>query len=217
MARVAPSLRQASHLSGEPAVTRTVAPKAGPTGSRSCRCRTSRRAQQRFPRLQPPVHEHVDPHGKESLGQRAGLRHRQAVGHGQDLRLRRHGEGRVTAAVDERADGVAQGEPRRALAERHDAAGDLEPRQIGSARRRRVGARALHDIRPIHPGGLDSDEHLPGAGHRHGTRLRLQHVGTARGRNRDGRHGVGKGQVRLRKRGIVERPAGFVQSEADLA
>ena len=57
-------------------------------------------------------------------------------------------------------------------ADRRDVAGALEADQRAGVRGRWVAAFALQDVRPVHAGGGDPDQHLVGARCRHGRSLR---------------------------------------------
>jgi hypothetical protein len=142
--------------------------------------------------LQPPALEDVGPDGEEGFGNDGGLDHREALRRGQALTGRRDAIFRVAAAGDEGAEAVA-GLPLHAGADRDDAACDLQPGNVGDAGRGVVAPHSLQHVRPVHPGRVDLDKHLAGAG-RGGRALRgFQRLRPAGRGDLDGVHGVGEG------------------------
>ena len=122
-------------------------------------------------------------------GSAGGVDERDAARHGQHLLGGCHDTLGVAAAVDEGADLVADLPLLDAVTDRRDATAHLEARVLGCARRRRVVAEALHDVRPVDPGGDDVDEHLAGLRLGVGHLVEDEAVGVSGLGDRDGAHG----------------------------
>ena len=139
MATSAPSLRQASHFSAEPAVVMTRAPNSLASMMAvvpmpevpPCTSSVS-------PFLQRAALEHIVPDGEEGLRHGGGFDHRQAADR-QRVALMRERVFGVAAADDQRHDLVADLPARSARAERDDFAGDFEAREY-RARRAAAGS-----------------------------------------------------------------------------
>jgi hypothetical protein len=131
-------------------------------------------------KLSPAAIEQIAPHREEGLRQAGRVDQGETPRHRQALRRRGDAIFGIAAAGDERADLVALMPFGDALAEPRDRAGDFEAEDRRSARRRRVIAGALQDIRPVDPGGGDADQHLAGGGTRHRAGGERQRLGSAR-------------------------------------
>src|SRR3546814_8341548 len=105
-------------------------------------------------RLQGRALEHVHPDREEGLRQAGRLLQREALGHRQALRGRRHAVLGIAAAGDQRADLVSQLGLGYAVAQRYHLAGDLEAGEVGGTLGRWVAALALQAVRPVR-----SEEH----------------------------------------------------------
>ena len=131
--------RQASHLSAEPAVTKTVAPNAlAEHDRRGADAGRAAMHEQRLARLQAAALEDVGPDGEEGLGERRRLDHGEAGRDGQGVGLvrpRSIRHSRRRARARRRASpSLKRVAP---CAARHDLAGDL---QAGDVRTRRAAA-----------------------------------------------------------------------------
>ena len=154
--------------------------------------------QEALARLQAPAIEHIGPDREERLGERRRPHGVVALGKGQTLRHRRAAILGIAPAGHQRAHGIADLPAGNALAKRNDLAGDLEAGDVGRARRRRVAALALQDIRPIDAGRGDLDQHLAGRRPRRRALAGCQHLRSAGLLDLDGGHGTGMGGKHVR-------------------
>ena len=69
-------------------------------------------------------------------------------------------------------------------------AGHFEAKNVARARRRRIDAQALEDVRPVDACGGHPDPHFTLCRCRAGSRLKDQRIGPTGGRDRYGRHGL---------------------------
>ena len=124
--------------------------------------------------LQPAALEDVVPDSEVSLGHAARFGHGKALGDRQGLHILGDAVFGIAAAIDERADLVADFPARDAGADSRYLTRDLETRQRRMAGRRRIGAHALLNVRSIDAGGSDLHEDLAVAHlrYRHGRRLK---------------------------------------------
>ena len=145
--------------------------------------------QQGFTRLQLSHLEHVVPDGQHGFGEAGGLFVAERFGdrHGRTF----VGEGvlGVTAAGHQCADLLAALPARDAGADGLDIASDLKAKRFRRAGRRRILARALHEVGTIYACRAHPDEHLARTGR--GLfdlveRERLSHHGLHRGHHRFG-------------------------------
>jgi len=117
------------------------------------------------------------------------IRHAHPVRDGQQLPGGHGGQFRVTAAGHQRADAVTLAPAGHARPDPGDPAGTLQSRIGGSAGRRRVEALPLHDIRRVHAGRRDLDQHLAFARDRIRYLLQAEYLGPAGGGDDDSAHG----------------------------
>ena len=148
--------------------------------------------QHAFAGLELPALEEVVPDGEVVLRQRRRAQHVEPLRWRQALRRRRRAVLGVGAARRERADRIAQLPPRDPCAQCRDSARGLEARQVRRARRRRIEAGTLGDVRPIDARRRDLDQDLAVLGLRHRPRRRHQRLGPARLLDLDAGHRGGK-------------------------
>ena len=100
--------------------------------------------------------------------------------HRQALRRRRDAVLRVAAARDQRADAIPVVPPSDARPASANRSRDLEPGNVRCARRRRIVAEPLNNVRPVDAGGLDPDQDLAGSGQRNRPFGHTQDTGATR-------------------------------------
>ena len=138
--------------------------------------------QKLFSGLQPTTHEDIGPYGKERLAQRRRAIHAHACGHRQRMICLRHGVFRISATGQQRRHRIAHSPAGHTFAHSRHMPGRLQPRQGRGIGGRRIIARALQRIGPVHTRIGDTDQDLAGTRLRHRSRRGLEHLGpTVRG------------------------------------
>ena len=101
----------------------------------------------------------------------------------------------VAAARQQGADPVAHRPAVDIGADGGDLSRRLQPRQVGGARRRRIGPGALKAVWAVHPRGGDADQDLIRAGRRNRPFPRHKNLGAAWRGDLNGAHRRGQGHV----------------------
>ena len=150
--------------------------------------------EKRLARPQPPALEDIRPDREERFRHRRGRHEIDGRWNRQALHVGRDAVLGVTAARYERAHLVPFAPALHAWSARGDGARHLEAGNVAGARRRRIFAFALHQVRAIDAGSGDADQHLarPRARQRHLDRLK--DVRTARLGDTDGNHYESRGR-----------------------
>ena len=143
-------------------------------------------------RLQATAHEQVGPDGEEGFRQACGLQQPEAMRDWQGVVSGRQRVLRVTAPRQQGTDLFPQPRSRNTRPDGNNLACRFQTGQGGRPRRRRIFARPLQRIGPVHPGSSHPDQNLaqPGLGHgRDGGRQNLWPTGC---RDRDNLHAFGQ-------------------------
>ena len=121
--------------------------------------------EQPLAQLQTRLGEHAVVGGRERLGDGAGLHPVQVVGDWHQDPLMHDRKLGLAATGDDPHHAIANRKPVRTPAQFGDFARELQSRDfLRRARWRRIEAAALHHVGAVEPRGLDTHEHLAGAG-----------------------------------------------------
>ena len=137
--------------------------------------------------------EDIGPYGEKGLRQGGRLRHAQGFGRRQAENGGREAVFGVTAARDQGAHPIAQGQAIDARADPHHFARDFQARNIRRAGGRGIVAGALHHIGAVDAGGGDLEQNFAVPGLRHRALGRPQTLGRPEFGDFDGGHIFGKG------------------------
>ena len=120
-----------------------------------------------FASFQRAAFEHVVPNCEKRFRDSTRLDQRQRFRNGQYRPGLRDAVLRVTAAVDECHDGLADCKPACRVAHEGHVAGDFKSRDLAMSLGRWVDTHALHDVWAIDAASCYLDQNLAGPGHRH--------------------------------------------------